>query len=104
MTKHRHTASTITDDALDELYENASEGWRRGDRWKRRALEAEASAEGLASVRPQTLTAIASHLDARAVAILRPGSEAYAEWQTAIAWLRRTAAGARQDPEETSAS
>lgn len=41
MTKHRHTASTITDETLDRLYENASRGWRRGDRWKRRALAAE---------------------------------------------------------------
>jgi len=42
MTK-RHTASTITDDALDALYENANEGWRRGDRWKERAEKAEAA-------------------------------------------------------------
>lgn len=42
MTK-RHTASTITDDALDALYENASRGWRRGDRWKARAEAAEAA-------------------------------------------------------------
>jgi hypothetical protein len=41
MSKPRHTASTITDDALDELYENASKGWRRGDEWKRRAEQAE---------------------------------------------------------------
>ncbi|GAA5033049.1 hypothetical protein [Streptomyces siamensis] len=39
----RHTASTITDDALDELYNNATEGWRRGDRWKERAEAAEAA-------------------------------------------------------------
>lgn len=39
----RHTASTITDDALDALYENASKGWRRGDRWKARAEAAEAA-------------------------------------------------------------
>lgn len=44
MTK-RHTASTITDDALDALYENANEGWRRGDRWKERALAAETAVE-----------------------------------------------------------
>ncbi|MGV2914467.1 hypothetical protein [Streptomyces alfalfae] len=37
----RYTASTITDDALDALYENANEGWRRGDRWKKRARAAE---------------------------------------------------------------
>ncbi|MFM9681128.1 hypothetical protein [Streptomyces brasiliscabiei] len=47
MTKHRHTASTITDDTLDRLYENASRGWRRGDRWKRRAEKAEAAIERL---------------------------------------------------------
>jgi hypothetical protein len=39
----RHTASTITDDALDKLYDNASRGWRRGDRWKNRAERAEAA-------------------------------------------------------------
>ncbi|MDX3839024.1 hypothetical protein [Streptomyces europaeiscabiei] len=43
MTKHRHTASTITDQTLDRLYENASRGWRRGDRWKDRAEKAEAA-------------------------------------------------------------
>ncbi|MFD6432846.1 hypothetical protein [Streptomyces venezuelae] len=37
----RYTASTITDDQLDALYENANEGWRRGDRWKARARAAE---------------------------------------------------------------
>lgn len=41
MTTPRRTASTITDDALDELYDNASRGWRRGDEWKERALAAE---------------------------------------------------------------
>jgi hypothetical protein len=45
MTKHRHTASTITDDTLDRLYDNASRGWRRGDRWKRTAEKAEATIE-----------------------------------------------------------
>ncbi|MVO87905.1 hypothetical protein GPA10_24890 [Streptomyces sp. p1417] len=33
----------LTDDALDALYDNATRGWRRGDRWKERALEAEAA-------------------------------------------------------------
>lgn len=47
MTKHRHTASTITDDTLDRLYDNASRGWRRGDRWKARAEKAEAALERL---------------------------------------------------------
>jgi hypothetical protein len=42
MTK-RHTASTITDGALDTLYENANRGWRRGDEWKARAEAAEAA-------------------------------------------------------------
>ncbi|MFF8910193.1 hypothetical protein [Streptomyces olivaceoviridis] len=39
----RYTADTITDDALDALYENANKGWRRGDEWKDRALKAEAA-------------------------------------------------------------
>lgn len=39
----RHTADSITDDALDDLYDNASRGWRRGDEWKKRALAAEAA-------------------------------------------------------------
>ncbi|WP_431772210.1 hypothetical protein [Streptomyces cucumeris] len=39
----RYTASTITDDALDTLYANASRGWRRGDRWKAEALEAKSA-------------------------------------------------------------
>lgn len=43
MSKPRHTASTITDDALDELYANATKGWRRGDEWKARAVAAEAA-------------------------------------------------------------
>lgn len=47
MSKPRYTADTINDDALDELYENANEGWRRGDRWKERAEEAEAAIERL---------------------------------------------------------
>lgn len=48
MSQSRYTASTITDEALDALYANANEGWRRGDRWKERALAAEAA---IASVR-----------------------------------------------------
>lgn len=47
MSTRRHTASTITDDALDALYENATDGWRRGDRWKQRAIEAEAERESV---------------------------------------------------------
>ncbi|NUS74968.1 MAG: hypothetical protein HOV70_02050 [Streptomyces sp.] len=43
MSKPRYTADTITDQALDELYENANKGWRRGDEWKKRALAAEAA-------------------------------------------------------------
>ncbi|MEV0526612.1 hypothetical protein AB0I66_24525 [Streptomyces sp. NPDC050439] len=43
MSKRRYTASSIDDDALDALYENANEGWRRGDRWKERAESAEAA-------------------------------------------------------------
>ncbi|MFC8124679.1 hypothetical protein [Streptomyces sp. NPDC057302] len=43
----RYTASNIDDDALDALYENASKAWRRGDRWKKRAVEAEKEHEQL---------------------------------------------------------
>ncbi|MEV8031410.1 hypothetical protein [Streptomyces sp. NPDC086182] len=45
MSQPRKTTSTITDDELDELYDNASRGWRRGDDWKQRALAAEAAVE-----------------------------------------------------------
>ncbi|MFF8590011.1 hypothetical protein ACF061_00985 [Streptomyces sp. NPDC015220] len=48
-----------------------------------------------ASVRPHTLSSIARHLEARAVAILRPESQTYAEWQTVAAELRRMADEAR---------
>lgn len=41
----RYTADSITDDALDELYDNANRAWRRGDRWKERAIAAEAAVE-----------------------------------------------------------
>lgn len=41
--QRRHTASTITDRALDGLYDNASRGWRRGDAWKTQATTAQAS-------------------------------------------------------------
>lgn len=41
----RYTADSITDDALDALYENANRGWRRGDEWKARAVKAEAAIE-----------------------------------------------------------
>jgi hypothetical protein len=41
MSPERYTADTITDDALDALYENANRGWRRGDEWKARAEKAE---------------------------------------------------------------
>jgi hypothetical protein len=43
MSQRRHTASSINDDDLDELYENANRGWRRGDEWKARAEAAEAA-------------------------------------------------------------
>ncbi|MFB9464506.1 hypothetical protein [Streptomyces cinereospinus] len=43
MTRHPHTASTITDDALAQLYDNANKGWRRGDRWKEQATAAAAA-------------------------------------------------------------
>lgn len=47
MSQQRHTADSITDDALDALYENANKGWRRGDEWKARAERAEATLERL---------------------------------------------------------
>lgn len=50
------------------------------------------AADTFAVIRPQTLTALASHIDARSVAILRPESQTYAEWQTMAALLRRVAA------------
>lgn len=49
MTK-RHTADSITDDALDALYENANRGWRRGDAWKARAEQAEAALSAVVGV------------------------------------------------------
>lgn len=52
-----------------------------------------------ADVRPQTLTSVAAHLDARAVAILRPDSQTFAEWQAIAALLRRVAA--EEQPAET---
>ncbi|MFJ6561881.1 hypothetical protein ACIQMV_18870 [Streptomyces sp. NPDC091412] len=48
MSPVRYTASTINDQALDELYENASRGWRRGDIWKAKAQEIEADRDRLA--------------------------------------------------------
>jgi hypothetical protein len=58
-----------------------------------RILNETADRAGLSvtGVRPQTLTSLAAHLDARAAAILRPDSEAYAEWQSVVAELRRAA-------------
>ncbi|MGW0942930.1 hypothetical protein ACWD4O_10310 [Streptomyces sp. NPDC002623] len=61
MTAPRHTADSITDDALDELYANASKGWRRGDDWKARAVAAEAAVA--------RLTAWCDELDATARSI-----------------------------------
>lgn len=49
MSQKRHTASSITDDALDELYDNASKGWRRGDIWKAKAIEIEADRDSAAA-------------------------------------------------------
>ncbi|MBJ6633349.1 hypothetical protein [Streptomyces sp. I5] len=63
MTPKRHTASTITDDALDALYDNANRGWRRGDEWKHRALAAEAALA--------RLTAWCDQLDATARKVTR---------------------------------
>jgi hypothetical protein len=49
MSQQRHTASSINDDALDELYANASKGWRRGDIWKAKAIEIEADRDRAAA-------------------------------------------------------
>ncbi|MGW0865767.1 hypothetical protein [Streptomyces sp. NPDC002611] len=57
----RHTADSITDDALDELYANANEGWRRGDRWKERAQAAEAAVERAKQLASQWKTARPGH-------------------------------------------
>ncbi|RMI92030.1 hypothetical protein BIU87_20720 [Streptomyces sp. ZS0098] len=68
MTPKRYTASTITDDALDALYDNANRGWRRGDEWKQRALAAEAALA--------RLTAWCDQLDATARRVTRdPAAE-----------------------------
>ncbi|MEU9220164.1 hypothetical protein AB0D47_26905 [Streptomyces sp. NPDC048376] len=61
MSQRRHTASSITDDALDALYENATEGWRRGDRWKERALAAEAAIERAEQLAARWKTARPGH-------------------------------------------
>ena len=55
---------------------------------------APADRAALRNVRPHTLASIACHLDARSVAILRPESETYAEWQAVAADLRVLADGA----------
>lgn len=47
MSQPRYTADSITDDALDALYANASKGWRRGDIWKAKAVEIEADRDQL---------------------------------------------------------
>jgi hypothetical protein len=49
MSQQRYTASTINDDDLDELYANASKGWRRGDIWKAKAIEIEADRDRAAA-------------------------------------------------------
>ncbi|WP_121710125.1 hypothetical protein [Streptomyces sp. E5N91] len=61
MTAKRYTASDITDDALDALYANATEGWRRGDRWKERALAAEAAIERAEQLAARWKTARPGH-------------------------------------------
>jgi hypothetical protein len=63
MSQKRHTASSITDDALDALYANASKGWRRGDEWKARAEQAEAAVA--------RLTAWCDELDAYASVVMQ---------------------------------
>ncbi|MFJ8109962.1 hypothetical protein [Streptomyces sp. NPDC096132] len=63
MSAPRYTADSITDDALDKLYANASKGWRRGDDWKKRAVAAEAAIA--------RLTAWCDELDANAQALCK---------------------------------
>ncbi|MEU5077077.1 hypothetical protein AB0G76_36845 [Streptomyces asoensis] len=65
MTGPRYTADSITDDALDELYANASKGWRRGDIWKAKAVEIEADRDRLLATIAR-LTAWCDELDALA--------------------------------------
>jgi hypothetical protein len=79
MSPQRYTADSITDDALDELYENANRGWRRGDEWKTRALAAEAAVE-----RAERL--------ARRWAILRAYGGAAVELRAALAEPKETSA------------
>ncbi|MFM9811630.1 hypothetical protein ACKI16_24345 [Streptomyces scabiei] len=90
MTKHRHTADSITDDALDELYENANEGWRRGDRWKERAEKAEAD-------RAAALLEAAQHLYVSLFPAVYDdmGQKAAEGVQRAVSELRRLAAEAQ---------
>jgi hypothetical protein len=85
MSAKRHTADSITDDALDELYENANRGWRRGDAWKERALKAEAALE--------RVTDWCEELDTRARRLIKDDS---AEHPVAASIRHRIA-----DPEET---
>jgi hypothetical protein len=77
MSPERYTADTITDDALDALYENANRGWRRGDDWKARAEKAEAAVE-----RAERL--------ARRWAILRAHGGAAVELRAALAEPKET--------------
>jgi hypothetical protein len=89
---------------LEQRQEMAAErfAWQeRGDRAEARVRQMEAAASDdratvLNGVQPQTLNAIASHVDARSVAILRPDSEAFAGWQAVAALLRRMAVEAQQ--------
>ncbi|MFF9205119.1 hypothetical protein ACF1AE_25525 [Streptomyces sp. NPDC014986] len=63
---------------------------RAGERLERQETPVD-QAGAFPAVRPHTLTSIACHLDARAVAIMRPDSQTYAEWQTVAEVLRRMA-------------
>ncbi|MEU0220253.1 hypothetical protein ABZ281_36595 [Streptomyces sp. NPDC006265] len=60
MSPQRYTADSITDDALDQLYANASRGWRRGDEWKSRAQKAERALERVEALAYRWETALAA--------------------------------------------
>lgn len=93
MSQQRYTANTITDDALDALYANASQGWRRGDVWKAKAIELEADRDradkalAQAEQRAAAAEAAVQRADrlARRWAILRTHGGAAVELRAALA-------------------
>lgn len=93
MSDRRHTADSITDDALDALYENANRAWRRGDDWKAKAIEMEADRDradralAQAEQRAAAAEAAVQRADrlARRWAILRTHGGAAVELRAALA-------------------